>query len=66
MILHDIFKFIFRYRIVCFVTIIEKLQQSVDYKMNFAMDHLTDNYSSYIYEGATNYIISTVFLVRKD
>ncbi|XP_037048911.1 tctex1 domain-containing protein 1-like isoform X2 [Bradysia coprophila] len=55
-----------RFRIVCIVAIIEKLQQFIDYKMGFNVDPKCDNYSTFTYEGATCYIVATVFMVYKD
>ncbi|KAJ6643570.1 hypothetical protein Bhyg_08533 [Pseudolycoriella hygida] len=55
-----------RFRVVCIVAIIEKLQQYIDYKMGFNVDPKCDNYSTFTYEGATCYIVATVFMVYKD
>lgn len=55
-----------RYKVVSFVSIIEKLQQAIDYKMLYSMDPATDNYASFYMEKATYYIVATVFMVHMD
>lgn len=47
-------------------TIIEKQQQSVDYKLNYLMDSGADNYTTYLFEGATYFIVATAVLVYTD
>lgn len=55
-----------RYRLVCVVSIIQKKNQQVDYKMKLCWDPRMDNFIKYYYEGAHFYIIGVVFLVYKD
>lgn len=55
-----------RYRLVCVVSIIQKKNQQVDYKMKVCWDPRMDNFIKYYYEGAHFYIIGIVFLVYKD
>lgn len=55
-----------RYRLVCVVSIIQKKNQQVDYKMRLCWDPRMDNFIKYYYESAHFYIIGIVFLVYKD
>ncbi|GAB0096992.1 hypothetical protein DMENIID0001_125800 [Sergentomyia squamirostris] len=55
-----------RSRIVCFVTIIEKFLQSIDYKMKFFVDPKTDFFANFKYENAQYYIVATVCIIYKD
>lgn len=55
-----------RHRIVCLVSIIEKMLQSIDYKMRLCLDNNSDYHANYKFECAQYYIITTVFIVYKD
>lgn len=55
-----------RFRVVCFVTIIEKLQQATNYKMMFCLDPINDNFATFTHEEATYYIVATAFLIYQD
>lgn len=55
-----------RFRVVCFVTIIEKLQQAANYKMMFCLDPINDNFATFTHEEATYYIVATAFLIYQD
>lgn len=55
-----------RFRVVCFVTIIEKLQQASNYKMMFCLDPINDNFATFTHEEATYYIVATAFLIYQD
>ncbi|XP_055380073.1 dynein light chain Tctex-type 5 [Condylostylus longicornis] len=55
-----------KYRIVCLLSVVEKKNQGLDYKMKFLVDEKMDNFTTYIHERATYNIVATVFLVYKD
>lgn len=55
-----------RYRIIALVSVVEKHQQTIQYRMKFSLDPAKDNYVKYRFENAFIYIIVTVLLVYKD
>lgn len=64
--MRDVVIYDFRYRIVCLVSIVEKLQQALNYEMKFSLDPKTDNFTIYRHEMATFYIVVVVVMVFKD
>ncbi|XP_037927199.1 uncharacterized protein LOC119661787 isoform X2 [Hermetia illucens] len=54
------------YRVICIVSIVEKQQQGIDYKLQFLLDARCDNFSNFTYERATYYIVATVFMIHKE
>ncbi|XP_037954417.1 dynein light chain Tctex-type protein 2B-like [Teleopsis dalmanni] len=55
-----------RYRIICVVSLVEKQNQGVNMRMRYLMDEKLDNYTNYVYERPTYFIVVTLFLVYKD
>lgn len=55
-----------QYRILCWLSIIEKRNQGIDYRMRSLIDGRKDNFIKYNFENAHFYIIAIVFLVHKE
>ncbi|XP_055611393.1 dynein light chain Tctex-type protein 2B-like [Uranotaenia lowii] len=55
-----------RYRVVSFVTVVEKKQQGLSYKMKYILDPNLDNFVRFYYETSHLCIVATAILIHKD
>ncbi|XP_067632167.1 dynein light chain Tctex-type protein 2B isoform X2 [Eurosta solidaginis] len=55
-----------RHRIVCFLSIIERNNQGLSFRMRHLMDEKMDNFTNLVYERPSYYMVVTLFLVYKE
>lgn len=62
-----IFSFlVHRHRIVCLLSIVEKQNQGLSFRMRHLLDEKMDNFTNLVYERPSYYMVVTLFLVYKD
>ncbi|XP_039955824.1 uncharacterized protein LOC126757114 isoform X1 [Bactrocera neohumeralis] len=55
-----------RHRIVCLLSIVEKQNQGLSFRMRHLLDEKMDNFTNLVYERPSYYMVVTLFLVYKD